>query len=199
MTSLPPAQEQQRLQALFNDAGKRASNMNKRAVQASLDIGKEKTQYFEKIALACAGTIALVVSFVGSHPGHLQPAWLLRCALITLVVAMMMAMYRNWRFSFYVLACYARQDLAAKQNKERARRDYIVAIPTVAMEDGKLVDVNQWLAEFARDDKLFDDRITECQEQEDSAFIMTKRAEYVALVLTVAGMLMLIALAWENF
>jgi hypothetical protein len=69
--------------------------MGERAVQVSVDISKEKTQYFEKIALASAGTIALVVSFVGSHAGRLQPPWLLRSALIVLVLAMITAMYRN--------------------------------------------------------------------------------------------------------
>jgi hypothetical protein len=198
MTSLPPAQEQQRLQALFDSACSHASAMNKRAVQASIDIGKEKTQYFEKIALACAGTIALVVSFVGSHAGRLQPVWLLRCSLITLVLAMMSAMYRNWKFPFYALACHAGEDMAAKQKKERARKDCIAAFPTFALEDGKLIDTAQWLLVFAENDKLFNDRIAECQAQENSAFNMTKRAEYVALLLTIISMIMLIALAWEN-
>ena len=58
--------EQRRLGALADSAAKHAREVNARAVQVSVDIGKEKTQYFEKIALACAGTIALVVSFVGS-------------------------------------------------------------------------------------------------------------------------------------
>lgn len=183
MTSLPPAREQQRLERLLDHASKHASNMNKLAVQASVDIGKEKTQYFEKIALACAGTIALVVSFVGSHAAHLQPAWPLRCALITLVAAMIAAMYRNWTFSFYAFASFARQDLAAKQNRERARRDYVVAIPAVAMEDGKPIDVKQWLPQFEKGDKLYGERIAERERQEDSSFVVTKHAEYVALVL----------------
>lgn len=199
MTPLPPVQEQQRLETLFDDASKHASEVHRRAVQASLDNGKERTQYFEKIALACAGTIALVVSYVGSHAGHLQPAWLLRCALITLVLAMMAAMYRNWKFPFYVIASHVRQQIVAAQKKERARRDLIVAFPMASMEDGKLIDVGQWLPEFENDDKLYDEKIAESKGLEDSSFILTKRAEYVAVVLTVASMVMLIALAWENF
>ena len=199
MTSLPPTYEQQRLQTLFDSACKRAAAMNKRAVQISVDLGKEKTQYFEKIALACAGTIALVVSFVGSHVGHLQPAWLLRCALVTLVLAMMTAMYRNWKFPFYVLACYARQDLKAKQDRERARRDYIVSIPALALEDGKPIDVEKWLLKFLTEDKLLADKVAEFNTREDSDFTVTKRAEYVTLFLTIAGMIMLVALAWKNF
>ena len=72
-STVPLQMEQKRLMALSESAAQHAAEANQRAVQVSVDIGKEKTQYFEKIALACAGTIALVVSFVGSHAGRLQP------------------------------------------------------------------------------------------------------------------------------
>lgn len=115
--SLPDAVEQQRLKILFEDAIRNAHAANQRAVQASLYIAKEKTQYVEKIALANAGTIALVVSFVGSHSGTLQPPWLLRSALVSLFLAMISAMYRNWTYPFYQYAIHARQDLTAKREK----------------------------------------------------------------------------------
>ena len=66
---LPPQVQQQFLLNAFESARKHAQEMNERAAQVSLDIGKEKTQFFEKIALASGGTIALVVSFIGSHAG----------------------------------------------------------------------------------------------------------------------------------
>ena len=76
--NLPVDQNKLRLAALFDSASKHATAANQRAVQVSVDIGKERAQYFEKIALASGGTIALVVSFVGSHAGRLQPPWYLR-------------------------------------------------------------------------------------------------------------------------
>src|SRR5262245_55974215 len=115
--------EQKRLEALWNSAIAQARAANDRAVQASVDIVKDKTQYFEKIALACAGTIALTVSFIGSHSGRLQPPWLLRSALIVLVLAMIAAMYRNWKFPFYILAYHAARDLDAKLERQRCKRD----------------------------------------------------------------------------
>lgn len=72
---IPPKAQQEMLIRELESARKHAKNMNERAVQGSLDIGKEKTQFFEKIALASGGTIALVVSFVGAHAGRLQPPW----------------------------------------------------------------------------------------------------------------------------
>jgi hypothetical protein len=199
MSILPDRVEQERLKTLFEGAVKHAREANRQAVQASVDIGKEKAQYFEKIALACAGTIALVVSFVGSHVGRLQPAWLLRSALVALLLGMMAAMYRNWRFPFYLLAHFAGADQTAKRERERYRRDYIVAVPSVALEDGNPVDVAAYLRQFAEDEQILDKRIAECQKQEDSAFKVVQRVDYAALVLTVTGMVFLIALAWRNF
>jgi len=199
MSSLPDPLEQERLKTLFEGAVRHAREANQQAVQVSVDIGKEKTQYFEKIALACAGTIALVVSFVGSHAGRLQPAWLLRSALIVLLLGMMAAMYRNWRFPFYLLAHFARADQTAKRDRERCRRDYIVAVPSRALEDGQPIDLKAYLQRFAEDEKVLEKRIAECQRQEDSAFSVVQRVDYAALALTVIGMVLLIALAWKNF
>jgi hypothetical protein len=199
MNPLPDPIEQKRLSSLFESAVKRAQNANERAVQVSVDIGKEKTQYFEKIALACAGTIALVVSFVGSHAGRLQPARLLRGALVTLLLGMIAAMYRNWKFPFYVLAHARRNDETAKRDKERCRRDYIVAVPSLALEDGKPIDVEEFVRQFDEDEKVREERIKKCQTQEDSAFNIVKHVEHAALALTVVGMILLIALAWKNF
>jgi hypothetical protein len=123
-----PVQQEQRLQARVERAAKYASDMNQRSVQVNVDIGKEKTQYFEKLALASGGTIALLVSFVGAHSGRLQPAWLLRSALVMLVLAMIAAMYRNWKYPFYVPAIYARQEFAAMRKREQCRLDYVVAV-----------------------------------------------------------------------
>lgn len=198
-TQLPPEWERQRLERLFDSAAKHATDMNHRAAQGSIDIGKERTQYFEKIALMCSATIALVVSFVGSHAGRLQPVWLLRSVLILLVLAMVAAIYRNWRFPFYVLAGYMKQELEAKQDKERCRRDLIAGVPTFDLEDGTTIDVPTFLVEFAKTDKTFDKRIEEVKKCADSAFSVVKLVERAALLLIVLAMMLLVALAWINF
>jgi hypothetical protein len=199
MNPLPDQIEQQRLKTLFESAIKYAREMNARAVQVSVDIGKEKTQYFEKIALACAGTIALVVTFVGSHAGRLQPTCLLRSALAVLFLGMIAAMFRNWVFPYYVFAQARRNDETAKQEKERCRRNYIVAFPSFALEDGEPIDVDAFQCQFDKDEKVREQRIKKCQRQENWAFNILKPVEYAAITLTVVGMGLLIALAWNNF
>src|SRR5579871_6357177 len=164
---LPPQVQQQFLMSALESARKHAADMNERAVQVSLDIGKEKTQYFEKIALASGGTIALVVSFVGSHAGRLQPPWLLRSALVALVLSMVGAMYRNWRFPFYLFAVYGRQFMEAKQQKMYREREYVTAFPALARnDDGTAVDLAAFTRQTAEDEKVFKAKIKECNDQE---------------------------------
>jgi hypothetical protein len=195
-TTLPPTAEY--LRSCYERDRQFASEANQRAVQVSIDIGKEKTQYFEKIALAAGGTIALVVSFVGAHAGKLNPPWLLRSALILLVLAMVAAMYRNWKYPFYQIAVYGRQYAAAQLERERSKRDLIVAIPSID-HTGRPNDVQAIRAQFVLDEKVLNDKIDECKRQEHSAFEQTKWLERAALVLIVVSMGMLIALAWRNF
>ncbi len=187
------------LQACYERAKQFASEANLRAVQVSVDIGKQKTQYFEKIALAAGGTIALVVSFVGAHTGKLNPPWLLRSALVALVLAMIAAMYRNWRYPFYLFAIYGRQYAAAQLDRERSKLDLIGRIPSIDPDTGQLNDVEAIRAQFAMDEKALNSKIDECKRQEHSAFEQTKWLERAALALMVVAMGMLIALAWRNF
>jgi hypothetical protein len=192
--------ERQRLSSLFESAAKFAHEANLRAAQVSIEMGKEKTQYFEKIALAGAGTIALVVSFVGAHAGRLQPAYLLRTALVVLFLGMFTAMFRNWMFPFYLFANFSRADMTAQRDRERCRKDLIVGSPAaIGMEDGKPIDVDAFLRRHAKNDGLFEDRIKKCRKREGLVLNAAKVVEPAALVLTVVGMGFLISLAWVNF
>jgi hypothetical protein len=131
--NIPDPVEQQRLEIRSNNAIKFANDMEMRALQASEDIAKEKTQYFEKIALANAGTIALVVSFVGAHSSKLQPPWLLRSALVTLFAAMISAMYRNWKYPYYLTAVHTTQALIAMRDREQCRLELFRAGPALSL------------------------------------------------------------------
>jgi hypothetical protein len=197
---LPPQAQQQLLLSLLESARKHSTETNQRATQATVDMAKEKTQYFEKIALASGGTIALVVSFVGAHAGRLQPPWLLRSALIVLVLAMVSAMYRNWRYPFYIMGSYGRQYMEARRDKGRRERDYVTAFPALAREeDGTPIDLAQFQTRFTTDEGIFRTKIEECEKQEKSAFNTVKVVEYLTLTLVVLGMALLVVLAWKNF
>jgi CHASE3 domain sensor protein len=199
--NMAPDIERTRIQSLFDHAQKHAAEMNRKAVEGSIEIGKEKTQYFEKIALASGGTIALVVSFVGSHAEKMHPGWLLRSALVSLLLAMITAMFRNWKYPFYMFASYLLEQLNADRETERRRADIVQAFgaSSISIDDGKPVDVAQSLRELKEVDVLLEKKIAECKKHQTSAFNWVKRAELAALCLIVIGMGMLLVLAWLNF
>jgi len=197
---IPPKAQQDLLLRELESARKHAKNMNERAVQGSLDIGKEKTQFFEKIALASSGTIALVVSFVGSHKEHLQPPWLLRSALAALVLSMVAATYRNWRFPFYLYANFAKQYLDAKLKAMYAERDCVQSRAVVSVNEvGNAISIEDSSKRFAEDERAFKKQIGECERQENGSFKVVQAVEYVTLCLLSLGMVLLVALAWRNF
>ena len=147
---LPPEYEEKRLKALWTSAIESASKINLQASQVSSDLGKDKTHYFEKIAFGSGATIAAVVSFIGVHSDELHPRCLLRSILVLLALTMVGALYRNWRFPYYVLAFWAGQNFSAQQNRERCKRDYINAFgaQSVSLEDGKPFDIEKWQKDF---------------------------------------------------
>ncbi len=192
--------EKARLEALFDSSIKSVDNASKEAHRASIDIATEKTKYFEKIAIGSGATIALMVSFVGSHQGRLHPPWLLRSALVALVLSMICAMLRNWRFPFYTWAYYLGQKLKAERVKENRKKDLITSsFPPLSMEDGNPIDVDQYLRNFDATSTKLTGEIIKFDKKEKSTFLQIKRIEFATLILAVIGMTLLIALAWINF
>jgi hypothetical protein len=194
-----PEIQRQRLEGIYQGASTHAAKLNDQAVQVSVEIGREKTQYFEKLTYGCGGAVTLIVSFVGAHAGRLRPPYLLRSALITLVLAMMCGFYRNWKFPWYVLGAWAARDSFAKLERERARKDIICTGRATASEDGKPIDPQKWLVDFGLLEAKLTDQIKIAKKQEESAFNWTRRAEYTMLCLAGLGMVQLVVLAWLNF
>lgn len=114
--------EKARLETLLDGAKSHADNVEEQLFKTSISIATETTQYFEKVALGSGATIAAMVSFIGVHSGKLAPPYLLRSALVTLVVTMFAAMYCNWRYRHYVLVNYQEQhSIQRSWNKDAAR------------------------------------------------------------------------------
>jgi len=129
-----------RLETLVNQAANHADKVEDELWKTSIRISTEATTFFEKVALGCGATVAAVISFLGAHSGRLAPPYLLRASLVTLVLSMLGAMYRNWRYPNYVLANYQSQQYEALLKRERCRRDLFLAIPSVSLQDGKQIN-----------------------------------------------------------
>jgi hypothetical protein len=189
----------QRLRQNLNSASQSAANINAQAVQASIEIGKEKTQYFEKIALGCGATVALMVSFVGAHAGILQPRWLLRSALIALVFGMVCGFLRNWLFQWYINSMWLKRALEAKCQRESARKELIETGTAFAQEDGKPIDVAHFVSDFTENEKQVKKKLATLGKMESRFFEGTRIIEILSLALACLGMAFLVALAWRNF
>jgi len=194
-----PAKRDARLKQALSSAANHAADVNKLALQSSVDIGKEKTQYFEKISLGCGATAALIVSFVGAHAGSLRPKWMLRSALVTLVLTMMFGFLRNWLFPWYLMGVWGRRDMKAKLDTALAQRDLIQTGSVILIEDGKLIETDSWLQGFQKDHDDFKKKMGELQRMEERSFVWTRRVEFTTLGLASVGMVLLVALAWLNF
>src|SRR5260370_4021395 len=144
----------ERLKKLLESAYTNATDVSNQAAQAHADIAKEKTQYFEKIALGSGATIAAVVSFIGSHNGSLKPPYLLRSALVTLIATMVGSMYRNWRYPYYIYGVWLINEGEAKRTREQRRADFFRAVPVNSIQTGMPIDGEEWAADHAKRDRI---------------------------------------------
>jgi hypothetical protein len=199
VSEIPEFPDVQRLYTLLQSAQVRARKKSELLSQTSIDVAKDKTQYFERVALGSGATIAAVVSFIATRSGGLRPPYLLRASLVVLIVAMIGAMYRNWRYSFYLLAHRATQDLSATYELERAKRDYLLVAPSKSLDDGQPINATEFDEAFKKDELQWKESVTNCQRKEDRIFRELTGVESATLILVVAGLVLLVILAWINF
>jgi hypothetical protein len=135
------------LQEATRSENKAATSFNR----VQVDAGKEKSQYFEKLAIGSGAAIAAIVSFLGAHSGSgaaLKPGWILRCSLVSLVVALFAALYRNFRYPYYVFAVWKRLWVEATRYQQQCNDRWlhltsVANNPVVDFESGKAVEMAQ--------------------------------------------------------
>ena len=191
--------EQRRLQILWERARRSVVSLEKQAAEKRVEISKERIQYFEKIAFGCGGTIALVVSFVGAHAQRLQPEWLLRSSLVVLALAMLGAMYRNWRYPYYVLAAFHKTLDKAMLEEAECNRNATLSTDAFSLQTGRPFDSTEVERKFQENKSVLTQKINEFEAREDKVWNELKFVEPTTLILTTLGLSLLIALAWLNF
>jgi hypothetical protein len=191
--------EQKRLEILWSRAREKVTFLEDQLSTASLEVNKERTQYFEKIALGCGGTIALVVSFIGSRPNRLHPVWLLRSAIIVLALSMISAMYRNWRYPFYVLAASYKQLDKAMLKEVGCKRDFLVCRGFLSLQTGEQVSPSAAEDDCQIVSALLIKKISKFEKQESRIYAEIRILDICAPSLAAIGIILLISLAWRNF
>lgn len=190
--------DESRLAKILTDATNQANDAEIQEAEKQNELSKERTQYFEKIALGSGATIAAIVSLAGSHPGRFQPSWILRSALLSLGAAMAAAMYRNWRYPYYVVSVMQGFKIAALQRREKAKRDFFLAVPANSIQDGKRIDGVAWAKGHVEVDQTLTDKILELKRSEKSARKQVKFSENTTLIFLGVAACFLIALVWKN-
>ena len=138
----------QRFEHLYTTAVDAKNAAAKEFNNEQVGAAASRKEYFEKLAFGSAAAIAAIVSFVGTHSGRLQPPWLLRCSLISLVVAVVAALYRNLRFPSYALQVRRNMWMEAVIKETEHKRGYVqVALRPVDIDTGKPIDPSQYRQE----------------------------------------------------
>jgi len=188
-----------RLDGLVTSERQHANAVNQKLHVASIDVAKEKTQFVEKIALGIGAVITAIVSFMGSHCGNLRPIWIVRAALVLLVLALFLALFRNWIYSFYTLVFHLRLDYEAKQRLEDAKANFIQCFPAADRETGTKIDSKDFLEQHKSNKKERDAAIAKLLKREDRIMFAAKYSEIFALCFAATAIAGLVVIAWTSF
>lgn len=192
--------ELRRLQALHQAAIESVSRTEADISQTRVDTAKERTQYFEKLAIGSGATIAAIVSFLGVHSGKLQPAWIIRFSLVVFTAAIIAALYRNFRYPFYVLAAKQLSWIRAKLHEQECRKDYLRADPNVhSWQTGEQIDVPTWISGAEKAVAELQPEIAKKEKRTTRLFREVQISEGACLLSVALGMISLALLALLNF
>ena len=189
-----------RLRLLLQQSEQGVDEAAIRLNQAQVDGAKERTQYFEKLAIGSGAAIAAIVSFLGTHTNSLHPKWVLRSSLVSLVCALTAALYRNFRYPNYLLATYNRLWIEASRHQQQRKNDVVQADRSIiSLQSGTPIDLQEWIKEFKKSDSGLESLIKERAVRENCLLREFKVAEFFCIVSICVAMTSLVWLALSNF
>ncbi len=112
---------------------------------------------------------------------------------------MLGAMYRNWRYPYYVLATLYKSLDKAMLEEAECNRNATVSTDAFSLQTGHPFDRTEVERKFQKNKSLLTKKISEFEVQEDEVWKELKMVEPATLILTTLGLSLLIALAWLNF
>ena len=178
------------MQIRHERAQEQANKADAAAEQAKVDIAKERTQFFEKLAIGSGAAITALVSFLGAHSEKLRPPWILRTSLVSLVVAILAALCRSLTYQEYFpsTADILRSKLRLEEQKLKRERN---------LQGGgeQPADVNRLAGLIKETQEALPKK--ECEKR--WLFRGLKTAEIVCLLAVAVAMVSLVWLALVNF
>jgi len=199
---LPPtakAIENQRLRLLHDGAQKQLRTTESDLTLAQVDSAKGRLDFFDRLTIGAGAAITALVSFLGAHSTKLQPAWILRAALVSLVLTMLAALYRNFRYPNYVLLVHKISWMSAARYEQKCRFDCIRADPTaVSFQTGGNIGSDA----IKDSEKSVEDVAQVIKEHNVKSERLRKEwtcAQYLCMSFAALAMIFLVWLALANF
>jgi hypothetical protein len=190
-------QEIHRLRLLLDSADKQLQKVNTDREQYQIESAKGRVDFFDKLTIGAGATIAAIVSFLGAHSGKLQPSWIFRAALISLVLTMVASLYRNYRYPNYVLQIHKISWIRCSRYQQQCRLNCFRADPTaVSIQTGQPIDVPKTVEEFQKSDAELE---TILKDNEKLSERMNKEWVYSQFLSISFATLAMIFLAWLAF
>lgn len=168
--------------------------------QTQLAFSSERTQYFEKLAIGSGAALAALVSFLGVHAKDLNPPWLMRTALALLALSMVSALYRNFRYPYYVLAIKDLSWVHAKVQEQDCKKECFEIEPdAIAWQTGERIDGEKWIKEANAEKTRIGEAIEKKERRHKRLLREFTYAEAVCLTALSTAMISLVWLAMRNF
>jgi hypothetical protein len=167
---------------------------------ASVKIGDEKVQYFEKIALGSGATIAAIVSFMGANSSSVHTPRLVRWALLMLFLALFTAMLRNWVFPFYTLRVWLRHKEQADGMVDDLTALMFDDYPEITPIDEKNVriPISDYLTDHKERAIQRNLRIASQSKWENWLFKLIVIIESASLAFVITAAILLVIAAWHT-
>lgn len=176
------------------------NNASQLQSDASVKIGDEKVQYFEKIALGSGATIAAIVSFMGTKSSSVHTPRLVRWALLMLFLALFTAMLRNWVFPFYTLRVWVRHKEHADGMVDDLTALMFNDYPEITPIDEKNVSIpiSDYLSDYQERAIQRNVRLASHSRWENRLFRLIVVIESASLAFVITAAILLIIAAWYN-
>ena len=191
--------EIQRLRLLLEGAKKQLREVQANTEQSQIEGAKGRVDFYDKLAIGSGATIAALVSFLGAHSAKLQPAWILRGALISLVLTIVASLVRNYRYPNYVLQIHKISWIRCTKYEQECRANCLKVEPAaIGIQTGQPIDLqavkgleksNEDLEVVLRDNEKLGERLRK----------QWTAAQFFAISFAALAMVFLVWLAIANF
>lgn len=171
---------------------------DKETREHQFNISKDVTGHFEKLAVFCGGTIALVVSFLGAHKDTLHWHRLIPISIWILAGGMIAATIRNVLYQHWAHRVFERSSVLARREEQEARAEYLSVAPNpIAIQTGERLDA-KFLSNMQKANKELDEILNKWESKEKFILTCWIWAGFIAQALGLIGVLCLVVLATKN-